>query len=79
MLTDKWNRMLLEHKLDAIREHIRNRLYVTSEETQAELNYILDLINRREQMDADWKLSEPLTSVTADEMIQCFKNKGEEQ
>lgn len=79
MLTDKWNRMLLEHKLDAIREHIRNRLSVASGETQAELNYILDLIRRREQMDADWKLSEPLTSVTTDEMIQCFKNKGEEQ
>ena len=79
MLTDKWNRMLLEHKLDAIREHIRNRLSVASGETQVELNYILDLIRRREQMDADWKLSEPLTSVTTDEMIQCFKNKGEEQ
>lgn len=78
MLTDKWNRMLLEHKLDAIREHVRNRLYVTSEETQAELNYILDLINRREQMSADWKLSEPLTAATADELIESFQcKKGE--
>ena len=79
MLTDKWNRMLLEHKLDAIREHIRNRLSVASGETQVELNYILHLNRRQEQMDADWKLSEPFTSVTADEMIQCFENKEEKQ
>ncbi len=50
----------LQHKLNDIKNHINARLEVSSGIAQAELNVILNIIQRYEIVPNGWKLQKPL-------------------
>ena len=50
----------LQHKLNDIRNHINARLEVSSGIAQAELNVILNIIQRYETVPSGWKLQKPI-------------------
>lgn len=57
--------LVLLYKLDKIRAHINNRLDVVDPVTKSELEFILNMIEKFEDVPKGYKLDKPLVPETA--------------
>jgi len=55
---------VLNYKLDSIRNHCRKRLETIEGQSQGEIEFVLKLISKWEEVPAGWSLTEPFVPET---------------